>query len=206
MSKTTTNNIPFGCYYIDRNYLEYLHENGDERTPKSNYEDEDRARKFYCGPVYNDFGVNYYVPVSHETEKNQMSVYDPETKTVEYYGMYIRNSNNQKIGNLDFRFMVPCYDDKLLTPCDLTGYGLEQNQACLKLQSTICKNAETTYKNIQSNDYPWLNESSVNYDNVIDTMWSYDDEKIKHRKLIAEQLAATISTNDYTNVSFQLGN
>lgn len=200
MSMPANIDIPFGCYYIDRDYLEYLHEHGDEHVPKADYEDEGRARKFYCGPVFNEYGVNYFVPVSHELDKNDMSVYDPETRTVEYYGMYIRDTDNNKIGNLDFRFMIPCQDNELLTPCTLSGHGAKQANACLAMRTHICKAAQSTYNNIETGDYPWLNANAIDYNNVNDAMWSYDDEKMTRRELIANQLASNIKTdnNDFT--------
>ena len=174
--------VPFGCYYIARDYIDYLRENGDEHVPKADYEDEDRARKFYCGPVFTEYGVNFYVPVSHEIDKGNMVIHDKETNVDEQYGLYLRNSTNEKIGNLDFRFMIPCSDNTLLTPCELANYGAMQANSCLQNQTAIRKTAEHTYSLIASGDYPQLAKTAINPDAVNDAMWSYDDTKLARLK------------------------
>lgn len=60
------NTTPYGFYYIDRGYIEYMQTPDNPHVPDANYEDCGRARKFYCGPVTNKQGVDYFVPVSHE--------------------------------------------------------------------------------------------------------------------------------------------
>lgn len=95
MSLPTDIDVPYGFYYIDRDYIDYLRKNGDEHVPKADYEDDDRSQKFYCGPVMNEYGVNYFVPVSHEVEnKGTMSVRDKDT--IESYGVFIQNEKGKK--------------------------------------------------------------------------------------------------------------
>ena len=60
------NKTPFGFYYIDRDYIDAMRTTENPHVPNANYEDEGRARKFYCGPVMNQDGVDFYVPISHE--------------------------------------------------------------------------------------------------------------------------------------------
>lgn len=43
--------VRYGLYDIDAKYLERIRKY-DSHAPKSDYEDEGRAKKFYCGPVY----------------------------------------------------------------------------------------------------------------------------------------------------------
>lgn len=195
--------VPFGCYYIARDYIDYLREHGDEHVPRADYEDEDRARKFYCGPVFTEYGVNYYVPVSHETNKENMVMHDKETNVDEQYGLYLRNSTNEKIGNLDFRFMVPCSDNTLLTPCELTNYGAAQANSCLQNQAAICKIAEHTYNLITSGDYPQLAKTAINLDATNDAMWSYDDTRLARLKQRFERISQPTSlSRPLTDMTF----
>lgn len=190
--------IPYGCYYIERDYLDYLREKDNECIPRADYEDEGRCRKFFCGPVFDEYGVNYFVPVSHEIDsKGTMTVYDKETKSTETYGLYLNDENGEKLGNLDFRFMVPCQDNELLTPYKPSGHGARQAEACKFSQNKICKEARLAYNNIMSGDYPDLTKGSVNFDKANDAMWDYEDEKWARRAQQAETMASNIRTTDY---------
>lgn len=184
-------NIPFGFYYIQRDYIDYIREHGDEHVPKADYEDEGRSQKFYCGPVMNEYGVNYYVPVSHEVaNKGTMTVRDGDTE--ESYGTFILNEKSKKIGNLDFRFMIPCQDNELLTPYNPTKFGLQQLEFCQESKSEICTTAKFAYNNIRSGDYPFLTESAIDFDKVNDAMWAYEDEKMNRRLIKANTLVQNI--------------
>lgn len=179
--KSTT---PFGFYYLDREYIEAM-QTVDEHVPDANYEDSGRARKFYYGPVTNQDGVDYYVPVSHEI-KDEMEI--PGSKRngfPEHYGVNIRNEHKKKTGNLDFRHMLPCVDARFIrkiSPNELSAFGKGQLTFCEADKNNILTTARNAYNNIQSHDYSFLNKTSVNYDNVIDAAWEHLD-KVEEREI-----------------------
>lgn len=186
--------IKYGLYYIDREYLDKLSE-ADNHVPKHDYEDDGRSRKYYCGPVMDEYDVKYFVPVSSQTEKNSMvipgSAYNGVT---EYYGIPLPDASghNKGGGNLDFRFMIPCVNDELLTPMTPTSdFAKTQAAFCMKNEKIICRIASDTYQNIQSGDYDFLNNSSINQENVLDKMWEYEDI-LESRRNMAEKRAKMI--------------
>lgn len=172
----TAPETPYGLYYIDRDYLSAIHE-ADSKTPDCTYEDSGRARKFYCGPVTKEEGVDYYVPVSHQVKNMQLSKY-------ETYGISIMNTEGEKKGCLDFRFMIPCVDTQFLSKIeknDMSEYGKSQYDFCMNNERIIKKEAHATYNNIISKDYGFLNKTAVCSEAVIDAAWQYMDE-IEARK------------------------
>lgn len=196
------NELPHGCYYIARDYLDFLREHDNEHIPRADYEDDNRARKFYFGPVINDYGVNYFVPVSHETNKGDMCIFDKETKMHEQYGLYLMSDEGDTLGNLDFRFMVPCQDNNLLELFEPTGYGARQAEICHQMTKDICDTALHTYNLITSGDYPQLSKDAVDFAKANDAMYLYDDIKDKKREPISckniESRSIDIATDDKT--------
>lgn len=197
---------PFGFYYLDREYIEAMHTADNPHVPNADYEDSGRARKFYCGPVMNQDGVDYYVPVSHEI-KGTMEIFgSKENGFVEHYGMSLMNAEHEKNGNLDFRYMLPCVDDRFLTPIDpdndLGAYGREQAHFCTRMEKNICRNARETYNNIQSGEYKELTESSVNFEMALDDAWTYLD-KVEEReaKLAVMSNRSSMADGMASNVS-----
>lgn len=186
MTTEQKNNVPFGCYYIDREYIQYLHDHGDEHVPRSDYEDEDRCRKFYCGPVFNEDGLNYFVPVSSKVREMRLN-------NIETYGVTLQDANREYIGCLDFRYMIPCYDNELLTPYEPHSHGAKQATACMEIQNKICKEAKATYNNIISRDYEFLNRTAIDYDKVIDAVWEFDDMRMARRMAALDALASQIN-------------
>lgn len=200
---------PYGFYYVDREYIEAL-ASRDEHVPKCDYEDESRSRKFYCGPVTHEDGVDYFVPVSHQIKGNmviQGSRYD--TGVTEYYGTSITDSNHNKTGNLDFRFMIPVVNTEYLTPFEPKGFSAEQNTFCQKYRKTIQNIAHQTYSNIKTKNYDFLNESAIDHDNALLGAFDYDDEyteqiesgqKKETARQIALRKARLLASSNLSNI------
>ncbi len=193
---TENNKIPFGFYDIDREYIEYL-QKYDDHVPKCDYEDEGRARKFYCGPVMNEYGIDYYVPISSKNRNMRLN-------NIETYGINMRDINTgELIGCLDFRFMIPCSNQDLITPHKPTGYAVAQDIFCQKNKSRICAEARATYNNVESKDYPFLNQTAVRQERLNDAIWAYDDildaqkEELKKRETLIRKTEKIKNTELY---------
>ena len=198
------NNVKYGFYYIDREYLDKLHE-GDTHVPKHNYEDEGRSRKYYCGPVMNEFGVNYFVPVSSQTGKDDMiipgSAYNG---AVEHFGILLPDEKGHSKGgsNLDFRFMIPCVNSELLTPmAPKSNYAKNQAKFCMSNEKRICREAYDTYQNIQSGEYSFLNESAINQQAVYDKMWEYEDILETRREIKEKRAKMTARASETSRIA-----
>lgn len=190
---------PFGCYYIKRDYIDFLRANDNEHVPRADYTDDNRAEKFYCGPVFTEDGVDYFVPVSHETDKGEMVVYDKDINIREPYGLYLRTETGKIIGNVDFRYRIPCQDDELLTPCRLKGFGALQEKACKSIENRICTVAKNTHNNIKTNAYPWLTQTAVKDNNSNDSMWAYEDLKNEFAEPVSDEDIDFHSTDAMTD-------
>lgn len=78
-------------YEVDREYLKYLKENGDEKIPNFDYE---KHKKFYCGIVLTINNFNYFAPVSSYNKKVHTS--------------FLIMDKEKPISSLRFSFMFPC--------------------------------------------------------------------------------------------------
>lgn len=194
-------NVEYGLYYIDREYLDTLHE-ADSHVPKHDYEDEGRSRKYYCGPVMNEYGVNYFVPVSSQTTKDDMVIPGSNYNGMkEHYGIPLpdEKGHSKGGGNIDFRFMIPCVNSELLTPMTpKSDFAKNQADFCMKNEKIICRAASETYRNIQSGDYSFLNHNSINQENVLDKVWEYEDilESRREAKTKKDKFAARVTAAD----------
>ncbi len=200
---TENNKKPFGFYDIDREYLEALSK-ADAHVPKHDYEDEGRARKFYCGPVMNEYGVDYYVPVSSQIKEMKLNKY-------ENYGVQIQDKKGTICGNLDFRFMIPCVDNRFLTKHIANGFANEQEEFCKNKQALICREARYTFNNIQSGDYDFLNETAINNEAVTNAAWERVDqyearletekkrETMNKRSISADMITTNINYSGHSN-------
>ena len=165
---TVAEKIPFGIYNIDRDYIEHMAKY-DSHVPKCDYEDEGRAKKFYCGPVHNDNGIDFFVPVSHQIRNENRNYMDGNS-------LVIRNSKNENCGNLDFRFMIPCANDELLAKhVAKSDYAKTQENFCNNNSEDIKKFAKAVYREITSKEDFRLSNNSCDYENLIDAVWEYDD-------------------------------
>lgn len=169
-----TNN-PFGAYYIAREYLDAL-QKADTHVPKHDYEDNGGAVKFYCGPVMNKNGIDYYAPVSSKNNKNMYINGSKENGVAEYFGVSITDNHFNNAGCIDCRFLIPIVDDRFIKACTPSGYGATQMAFCKHNQHDICKTASATYDNIVSNDYSKLTENSINDENVLNASWEFFDK------------------------------
>jgi len=131
--------VPFGLYDVDRYYLDELRK-ADPHVPKSDYEDDGQHRKFYCGPVYNDKGINYFVPISSKIKKQDY---------LEPYVRIMKNPENKKeIGCLDFRYMVPVPSKYIAPHEDMDAEKRNSNGELshTAIYARICNNAKARKK------------------------------------------------------------
>lgn len=170
----------FGFYDIDRTYIETLRSK-DNHVPNCDYEDYDRARKFYCGPITTQYGINYFVPVSSQKDKNMYIVGSAANGVREYYGIEMKDNQGNSIGSLNFKFMIPCVHPCFLTPHELTGHSIIENEFCQKNKLFIQKLANDTFVNIESNDYPSLTQTSVNFAEAESAGWEYYDKMMNSK-------------------------
>lgn len=84
-------------YEVDREYIKYLKENGDDKVPNIEYE---KHKKFFCGIVLTINNFNYFAPVSSYNKKAHTTflIMDKDKKTKEL----------KAISSLRFSFMFPC--------------------------------------------------------------------------------------------------
>ena len=82
-------------YDIDENYINFL-KTIDKQVPNITYESNN---KFVCGVVLEVYGIKFYAPISHKTQKQQTSllIYD----------------GNRPISTIRFSFMIPALDSVL---------------------------------------------------------------------------------------------
>lgn len=191
------NKTPFGFYYINRDYIEAMHTTENPHIPNADYEDEGRARKFYCGPVMNQNGVDFYVPISHEVKENMEIPGTRASGCPEYYGMSLRSKTGEKTGSLNFKYMIPCVDDRFLEKIDpekmLSSFGKAQCDFCKANESRIRNIAYDTYNNIVSNDYPGLTKDSVDFEAAQDEAWQHLDRV--EEQVAQERMAQTEKMN-----------
>lgn len=197
-------NVPFGCYYIQRDYIEYLQEHGDSHVPNADYEDNNRAIKFYCGPVLTINRVNYYAPVSHEVEsKDDMIACNNKTGREVQYGVFL-SGKRDRTGNLDFRHMIPCQDNELLTPCEnLSPFGKTQERSCLAQKDKIQECARNVYDAVHFDLIPFLTRTCIDFEKVYDAACEYDDIKDEFANVPMTNLAQRFAKIDTSHVSEQ---
>lgn len=195
----------FGAYYIDREYLDALRQNDNDHISYADYEDKGGARKFYCGPVMTEHGIDYYVPVSH-SEHNMYIQGSAQNGIKEYHGINMVTRSCEHIGCLDFRYMIPCVDDRFIESHTPHGHGKTQMNFCYEHENEIKMLARDTYNNITADTYPELTRSSVKFEKALGTAWDYLDKveekeeadkqkaKISMRYTTASHMTCNIST------------
>ena len=84
-------------YEVDREYIKYLKENGDDKIPNIEYS---KHKKFFCGIVLTINNFNYFAPVSSYNKKAHtvFLIMDKDRETKKY----------KPISSLRFSFMFPC--------------------------------------------------------------------------------------------------
>lgn len=141
--------------------------------------------------------MDYFVPVSHELKNSMLIPGTKQNGVTEYYGIILTNRKGQSLGNLDFRHMLPCVDNKFLTPINpyenLGQFGIQQFECCNDNQNYIQQLARSAFDNIQSQDYTFLNETSVNTENILIAAWDYLD-MTEERDAIDAKMTARINT------------
>ena len=167
---------PFGCYNINRGYLDYLRL-FDTKIPHSDYTDYGQKEKFYIGPfVIND--ISYFVPVSHQPyDETALTHYIHKGFTYSkiQYGVPLRDANKSIVGSLDFRHMVPVVDKAFLKAHKFDrGYNgqiIKQAYAYRQVSGITSKNktkltsvAENVYSEITSKitDDDFIKDTSIN--------------------------------------------
>ena len=84
-------------YEVDREYIKYLKENGDDKIPNIEYS---KHKKFFWGIVLTINNFNYFAPVSSYNKKAHtvFLIMDKDRETKKY----------KPISSLRFSFMFPC--------------------------------------------------------------------------------------------------
>lgn len=190
--------IPFGCYYIEREYLDFLRKRGDAHVPRADYEDSGRTQKFYCGPVFNADGINYFLPVSHQTNKGDMTVYDVESRETDPTGAYIIDNDGVKLGNLDYRYAIPCMDNELLKPVSLSKFGQKQFEIITNMKDAIGEQAKNLYDKARSGDYPVHKRKAIDFDSLETAAYAYADlkEQLREQAIARITPTATVPEDD----------
>ena len=91
-------------YDVDRDYTEYLQRKeieakGYTAVPNMDYEDRERYRKFFAGPVVIVDNQKYFVPASHKTIMND-----------DTHAIYFSDEPGTIKGTLRFQYMIPVPD------------------------------------------------------------------------------------------------
>lgn len=128
-------------YEVDREYIKYLKENGDEKIPNFEYS---KHQKFYCGIVLTINKFNYFAPVSSYNKKLHTTflIMDKDRETKE----------EKAISSLRFSFMFPCpieyLSQKDFSKEDVKYKNLlmKELKYCNKNIDKIKKLANTVYK------------------------------------------------------------
>lgn len=84
-------------YEVDREYIQFLKENGDDKIPNIEYK---KHNKFFCGIVLTINNFNYFTPVSSYNKKVHTAfiIKDKDRE----------NNELRPISSLRFSFMFPC--------------------------------------------------------------------------------------------------
>lgn len=124
-------------YYIDKDYADYLRQY-DTKVPALNYETHD---KFFCGVVLSVNENKYYVPISHDTSKQQTSILIADKKRI--------------ISSLKFSFMIPV-PDSVITRIDFNKIAekdkkyadllMAEYEFCAANKERLIKKAEAVYR------------------------------------------------------------
>lgn len=138
-------NVKYDVYDIDSDYLDFM-QTKDKHIPKSNYETENRNRKFYCGPVMTTAdGIDYFVPISHQKASEKVSSVD----NIQKYCMPIKNADGNEYGCLDFRFMISSFDTHITkherTSDNANAFSNKQIDFCLQNKTAVQQMAQRTY-------------------------------------------------------------
>ena len=114
-------------YYVDKSYIDYL-KSIDSKVPDVDYETH---HKFVCGIVLDIFGISYYAPISHSTQKFRTS-------------MLILDDKNVPIASIRFSFMFPA-PDNVLSKLDFKKIGSTDPyyERILQKEYFFCKSNES---------------------------------------------------------------
>ena len=83
-------------YDVDKDYIQFL-KKYDRQVPNVEY---DSNNKFVCGVVLEIYGIKYYAPISHMTNKQQTNIQITD--------------RGKPISTIRFSFMFPAYDEVLI--------------------------------------------------------------------------------------------
>ena len=145
----------FKFYEVDREYIKYLKENGDNKIPNINYK---KHNKFFCGVVLRINNLNYFAPVSSFCKKKN-TVFLIKDKD--------KNKKLKSISSLRFSFMflcpIDCLNQKDFSKEDKKYQTLLRKELlyCNKNKEKILKQAHGVYK-------LGLNEKSRDKFNICD--------------------------------------
>ena len=130
-------------YTINKNYLDYLRENGDSKVPKHDYDNA----KFYTGIVFEINNYSYFAPISSfkEQQKTNYLIYvqDKDSETG------IKVASSVRCG-----YMVPV-PKQLLEVMDINKYPNVKARALIRKELKWCKDHSSDIKNLASKVYKW---------------------------------------------------
>ena len=133
-------------YYVDEKYIQYLKEieikeRGYTTVPNMTYH---HTNKFVYGVVLSINEVNYYVPFSHYTRKQEDNIL-VQVKD---------HKKNKPVGSLRFNYMIPV-PKKCLQMVDFNDFDEKRRillrkeyKSCLSMLSRIQKKANKTYERV----------------------------------------------------------
>ena len=143
-------------YEVEKEYLKYLKENGDEKIPNFDYE---KHNKFYCGIVLTINNFNYFAPVSSYNQKVHTSFLIMDKDTV--------SKEEIPISSLRFSFMFPC-PIECLNQKDFSKEELKYQMLLMKELNYCNKNVGKIKKKANEVYKLGLKEGSRKRFNIID--------------------------------------
>ena len=161
-------------YDVDKTYTDYLR-NFDNKVPYIQYKGKD---KFLCGVVLTVNNINYYVPVSSNTNRflSSFIIYDYKT-----------NKKKFSTSSLRFSFMFPC-------PIE-----------CLRLKD-IRKEPDKKYKVLTHKEYEYCNKHIDEIKNKALKIYKLSQNELFRKKynlcnfrLLEEKYEKYIDTKKITN-------
>lgn len=130
-------------YVIDKEYLNYLREYGDEKVPKHDYKNV----KFYTGVVFNINNYYYFAPISsfHEQQKTNFLIKVQDNKS----------EDRMKVSSsVRCCYMVPV-PESILKVMDINNYPDVKSRGLIRKELKWCKQHSQEIKKLAEKVYKW---------------------------------------------------
>lgn len=147
-------------YYVNEEYIDYLkdyeyQERGFTCVPNVCYKN---TRKFTFGAVMSVNGLNYFVPVSSYSKKQEDVILIKDKK------------NTHVLGSLRFTYMIPV-PEKCLVKVDINSFDSAKSKGhisdelafCRRNRDKIFRKAIKTYERVNSKDNDLLVRNSCDF-------------------------------------------